>query len=228
MLPTPSVPLSQTTSCPYGIKCADQVSSLSKGPKRTMSKSVICNSKKHDIGSTSSSEYILPGNFCEVFEAAMPGLYLLALLLTGGQEKAETCFVAGLEDCAAGSPVFKEWARSWAKRTIIKRAIGMMSPVVASEQRNPSNHNPSETERKGAGYSSIMRLAPFERFVFVITVLERYSDQESSLLLDCTRKDVADARIRAIQQLSLLAQEEWGDDGPRVRPSNPYEIVLAQ
>jgi hypothetical protein len=193
-----------------------------------MSKSVICNSKKHAVGSTSSSEYILPSNFCEVFEAAMPGLYLLALLLTGDQEKAETCFVAGLEDCAAGNPVFKEWAQSWAKRTIIKRAIGTMSPVVGREQRNPSNHNPSETEQKGVGYSAIMRLAPFERFVFVITVLERYSDQESSLLLDCTRKDVADARIRAIQQLSPLTPEEWGDDGRRVKPSNPYEIVLAQ
>lgn len=196
-----------------------------------MSNSVICNSKKHADAksrSTFSSEYILPSNFCEVFEAGMPRLYLLALLLTGDQEKAEACFVAGLDDCAAGNPIFKEWAQSWAKRTIIKRAIRTMSPVVSGEQCKPSSHNPSEPEQEGIGYSAIMRLAPFERFVFVITVLERYSDHESSLLLDCTRKHVAEARIRAIQQLSPLTPEEWGDDGRRVKPSNRYEIVLAQ
>jgi DNA-directed RNA polymerase specialized sigma24 family protein len=48
--------------------------------------------------------------------------------------------------------------------------------------------------------STLMGLAPFERFVFVMSVLEGYSDQECSILLDCTRKDVAEARIRALQQ----------------------------
>jgi len=37
----------------------------------------------------------------------------------------------------------------------------------------------------------------FDRFVFVMSVLERYSDQESSLLPDCTLNELVAARIRA-------------------------------
>jgi hypothetical protein len=42
-------------------------------------------------------------------------------------------------------------------------------------------------------------LAPLERFVFVMSVLERYSDRECSLLLYCMVKDVIDARSRSLQ-----------------------------
>jgi hypothetical protein len=41
-------------------------------------------------------------------------------------------------------------------------------------------------------------------------VLERYSDQECSLLLNCTRADVMAARIRAIQQIGKSA-DRYGD-----------------
>ena len=164
------------------------------------------NSKKQTVmepGGSSSSEYMLPQDFCRLFESAMPSLHLLALLLTGDQQKAEQCFVTGLEDCLQGNPVFKEWAQSWAKRTIIRRAIGMMSPAIGRDQKNPANHNLEQMEQVRFPYLAIMRLPPFERFVLVLTVLERYSDQQSSELLDCTRKNVADARVRALQQLSL-------------------------
>jgi hypothetical protein len=45
----------------------------------------------------------------------------------------------------------------------------------------------------------VTRLAPLERFVFVVSVLEHYSDRECSLLLNCTVKDVMDARSKALQ-----------------------------
>ena len=49
----------------------------------------------------------------------MNRLYLLAFLLTADHTTAEKCFVWGLEDSKKGNLVFKEWAQSWARRTII-------------------------------------------------------------------------------------------------------------
>jgi DNA-directed RNA polymerase specialized sigma24 family protein len=48
---------------------------------------------------------------------------------------------------------------------------------------------------------AILELPSFERFVFVMSVLEHYSNQECSLLLGCTRRDVIAAQTRALQQI---------------------------
>jgi len=62
----------------------------------------------------------------------------------------------------------------------------------------------------GNAYQISVALPAFDRSVFVISVLERYSDQECSLLLNCTRADVMAARIRAIQQIGKSA-DRYGD-----------------
>src|SRR4029077_37906 len=62
-------------------------------------------------------------DFRRIFEEDLHGLYQLSFLLTGDPQKAELCFVAGLEDCVKESRVFTEWARTWAKRVIVKNAI---------------------------------------------------------------------------------------------------------
>jgi hypothetical protein len=49
--------------------------------------------------------------------------------------------------------------------------------------------------------ATVLALEPFERFVYVITVLERYSEQECSVLLGCARQDVVAARTRAFEQI---------------------------
>jgi len=55
---------------------------------------------------------------------------------------------------------------------------------------------------------AILELAPFERFVFVMSVLERYSDHDCSILLGCPRRDITTTRARAMHQLvRLLALE---------------------
>ena len=66
-----------------------------------------------------------------VFDEHMNSLYLLAFLLTADQKKAEQCFVSGLEDAVEGSPVFKEWAHSWARRAVILNAVRVLSPRPA-------------------------------------------------------------------------------------------------
>jgi len=51
-------------------------------------------------------------------------------------------------------------------------------------------------------FARIVGLNSFERFVFVMSILEKYSDQECSLLLGCFRRDVINARTTAIQLLA--------------------------
>jgi hypothetical protein len=48
--------------------------------------------------------------------------------------KGERCFVAGIEDCVKENRVFREWARAWAKRVIVGKAIRELHP-----RRNHSN-----------------------------------------------------------------------------------------
>jgi hypothetical protein len=52
-----------------------------------------------------------------------------------------------------------------------------------------------------AEISVLLDLVPFERFAFVMSVLEGYSDQDCALLLGCTRKDLIAARVRALQAI---------------------------
>jgi hypothetical protein len=47
----------------------------------------------------------------------------------------------------------------------------------------------------------VLALEPFERFVYVMSVLERYSDHDCSILLGCARLEVMATRIRAVQQI---------------------------
>ena len=73
-------------------------------------------------------EYATAAEFCRIFGQDMNSLFLLALLLTGDDEKAEQCFVAALENATHRRTVFKEWARPWARRAIIQAAQCMINP----------------------------------------------------------------------------------------------------
>ena len=68
---------------------------------------------------------------------------------------------------------------------------------------NRSNNMPA-AERPEV--TAILELRPFDRFVYVMSVLERYSDQDCSVLLGYPRRDVVEARIRALQQVGSAAE----------------------
>jgi len=148
----------------------------------------------------------------------MDVLYWLALTLTSDETKAEQCFVAGLEECMGGNSVFQEWARYWAKRVVIKNAIRLLSP--RPEMAFPPPIRQQEKPRTPAvvARAALARLGLFERFVYVMCVLEGYSDRDCASLLRCSSTDVAEARLRALQQVrrevtSFSAwQEEHGSE----------------
>lgn len=153
------------------------------------------------------SPYAMKSGFCRMFEKDMNRLYLLSFLLTGDRMVAEQCFVGGLHIAQEGNHVFKDWAESWARRAIIRSAIRMIRPWNAADRaHSTSDYSTANALTDGAEIAGIVDLPAFERFAFVMSVLERFSDQESSILLGCTRREVAAARTRALDQLGRSAE----------------------
>jgi len=169
--------------------------------------------KRKDMAILKSAEYASRGDFCRIFDQQMNSLYLLSFLLTADREKAEQCFVSGLEDSLGGNRVFKEWAHAWARRTIIKNAVRVIEPRPTDRLTKlipidpPIDRNYNSQRPDGSELSAILSLGPFERFVFVMSILEHYSDQDCSLLLGCTRRDVVAGRISALTRVAATTAE---------------------
>ena len=161
--------------------------------------------KKEDrLSTTRAQVYATQDEFCRTFAEEENPLYLLALLLTADASKAEQCFVAGLEDSIQGSRVFKEWVRSWSRRMIIKNAIQLISPAPGQVNGTPHvSDSGAVTLDLGSELTAVLQLAPLERFVFVMSVLEGYSIQDCSILLNCTRQYIEIAQAGSLQHVAL-------------------------
>ena len=156
------------------------------------------------------SVYTSQSDFCRVFKEEMRGLYLLSLFLTADSEEAERCFVAGLDDCIKGNPVFRGWAYAWSRRAIIMNAIRIVFSRPANTKASTPTTHPEWKFVAESPLASVTLLEPFERFVFVMTLLEGYSDHECSVFLNRSRSDVVAARTRALQQLKVAEwQAQW-------------------
>lgn len=151
--------------------------------------------------------YATSADFRRIFSEDVNNLYLLSLLLTGTPEKAEECFIEGIAESTKGN-VFKEWARSWVRRTIIQSAIRLIAPMdydqTVSWNADFARGMDKIPMLLHAEVRAILDLLPLERFVFVMSVLERYSDNDCSILLGCARREVAAVRTRAMQQLGIF------------------------
>jgi hypothetical protein len=101
--------------------------------------------------STSPTLYASSGDFRRIFDEETGSLYRLSFLLTADREKAEQCFVSGFEDSVKGCPVFKEWARSWARRTIIQNAVRVINPSPMEEHTPSIFNNGGKNDDSGAG-----------------------------------------------------------------------------
>ena len=156
-----------------------------------------------------SNRYATRNDFLKIFNEDLNSLYLLSFLLTGDQQKGETCLVAGIEDCAGENHVFMEWAGTWAKRIIVKNAIRALNPREnhSNSSAVPTVFSPNQQSSGPIGHfglDAVLRLPDFERFAFVLCVLEHYTAYECALLLNCAASQVRDARTRAIAELASL------------------------
>jgi hypothetical protein len=162
-----------------------------------------------EMRGNNSNRYATHNDFLEIFNEDMNGLYLLSFLLTGDQQRGERCFVAGIEDCAKENRVFMEWVGAWAKRIIVKNAIRALNPREdhSNSSALPTVFSPNQQSSGPIGHfglDAVLRLPDFERFAFVLCVLEHYTAYECALLLNCAASQVRDARTRAIAELASL------------------------
>ena len=149
------------------------------------------------------SDYATPADFCGAFANDTDSLYLLAFLLTTNHEDAEDCFVAAVDQAFKPNTVFKDWAVSWIRRILIMRAIATIFGRSNQEKRRPDRWYEGQNEI-GLTIDAITLLSDRDRFVFIMSVLERYSVHECSLLLGCPPGIVIESRTRALLALPGL------------------------
>ena len=150
-----------------------------------------------------ATPYATAADLFKTFTEEMHSLYLLSLLLTADNDKAEQCFVSAMGECQEESSVFMEWTRSWARRAILKYAIRMITPVPEhADSLSSIGLKPPATSAGNNPLAAVLVLDPFERFVFVISVLEGRSEQDCAILLRSSRRDIMIARVLALKRLA--------------------------
>jgi hypothetical protein len=85
----------------------------------------------------------------------------------------------------------------------MSHAIRMIRPVP--EQTGYVSLDSLErlvTTAQSSPFAAILLMDVFERFVFVMSILEGQSDQECATLLRCSRRDVTMARMLALTRLA--------------------------
>ena len=153
-----------------------------------------------------ANTYVTSDDVGQLFTENMDSLYFLAFLLTGDHEKAEQCFIAGLEDSLRSNHTFEGWGHLWAKQAVIKNAVHLLQPHPTSGElalADASAVDASLLSIQNAYFEvgDVVALEPFARFVFVLSVLEQYSQRECALMLDTSVKEVRRVRVQAIEQV---------------------------
>jgi hypothetical protein len=163
-----------------------------------------------------SQTYATPDDFQQLFAKEMTDLFDLSFRLTANAEKAECCLIFAMRDCFENSNnVAKNSVRIRGRRSVIRNAIRLVlgkknskPDDIASEAASGFYLQPSEYRIEELRESlAVLDLPDFDRLVFVICVLERYSILDCALLMRKSPKDVNNARVRAINQ--IIEAEGW-------------------
>jgi len=126
----------------------------------------------HQLAAENKNDYTTSQHFCQLFAEDTNSLYLLSFLLTADHDKAEQCFVAGLDDCVRDdSSVFLECSHAWARRVIIRNAIRTLAPHTCSIPQRPAAFQSAgkttlaRSKSQDAPFASVLALGDLERFV---------------------------------------------------------------
>jgi hypothetical protein len=161
----------------------------------------------HGIAANAEGDYATCEDFCELFANNLKRFYLLSFLLTADAEKAEQCFVSSLDNCVNAFSVFQESVDCWARRVIVRGAVRLIQPNPGDTApkmcafHSADKYSLPSIARKEGPFARVLALKHFERFAFVLSVLERYPDQSCAILLGASRHEVREARGRAVAHL---------------------------
>src|ERR1700739_2873149 len=116
--------------------------------------------------------------------AELHSLYLLSFLLTADADKAEQCLVGAIAEWMEGIGDCMEWAHSGGRRAVLKHALPLMTPAPEHADSMPLFAlQASLPSAQDDPYASVLLLDHFERFVFVMAILEGQSEEECAHLL---------------------------------------------
>ena len=159
------------------------------------------------VSASGESLYATSEDFYKILDEDLNRLYQLSFLLTGDRQKAESCFVAGIEACADENRVFSEWVHAWTIRVVVENAIRELTPRPTRSNSSPPPPLRTRESTSPTGYfdaDTLLGLADFHRFVFVLRVLEGYPESECALLLGSSRSQVREACTSAIKKLARI------------------------
>ncbi len=152
-----------------------------------------------------SDEHACPEDFRRVFTEQGSSLYKLSLLLMGNRADAEQCFVAAFHQTVEVTGVPKHAIRSRAKLAIVQQAVHASKPRLERKLGGrllSCNVLARDYLETLSGPQTLIRrvlsLRVFERFVFVLCLLERHSVEDCAVLLSCDVQDVLEGRTRAL------------------------------
>jgi len=114
-------------------------------------------------------------------------LYLLSFLLVADKASAESCFSDAMEDYLASSDASVAfWARAEGRVAVIRHAVQMVRPIpkLCFSWSGAGNPRPVISPEHQP-FAEITSLSVFERFVYVLCILEGYSDDDCAALLNC-------------------------------------------
>ena len=106
---------------------------------------------------------------------------------------------------------------------IVEKAIRELHPRRSHSNSSAvlptvfSHHQQSSGPIGHFDVNAVLGLADFERFVFVLCVLEHYREHERALLLACSASEVREARTQAIDELAKFrpSGSNWCEDRER-------------
>ena len=151
------------------------------------------------------TSYTSVTDFAEIFAEEMRSLYLLSFFLMANKDKAEQCFVGAFGDCVEGIDAFRNWSRQRARRATIKQATRMIGPAYKdTDDWSVDKVKEKSSAPKGSLFAAVISLQAFERFVFVMSVLERQSDGDCLSLLKCSRREIKIARELVLSFLTTI------------------------
>ncbi len=134
----------------------------------------------------------------KTFDQQMDSLYLLALLLTGDTDKGKECFAGGLGEIGSHG-LSKEDPCSWAREAIVRYAVQMIRPIPEKGAGKYFASAAPVISGTSNPFAVVVSLSEFERFVFVLSVLEGLSDEECQSLLRCSLQELLRARKIALK-----------------------------
>jgi len=163
---------------------------------------------RHRRNSNERRSYATDADFQELFTREMTDFFQLSLQLTADANKAERCLTRAMNDCFCTNTIIKGFARTWARRTVIRIAIQEVLGInndFARDVESEFHLQPSQSRLGELRESrAVLELPEFDRLAFVICVLERLSILDCALLLRKSPKDVNNAIVRATNQIASL------------------------